>query len=79
MGQGQVGKTSLVSLFVTSEHIHTFDASLGELVNIHFNNNKARMSYSCERLVFHGFNAYPWIAFRYNDASRLGRYDVRLM
>ena len=51
VGQGQVGKTSLVSLFVTSEHIHTFDASLGELVNIHFNNNKARMSYSCERLV----------------------------
>ena len=29
-------------------------------------------AYSCERLVFQGFNAYPWIAFRYNDASRLG-------
>ena len=42
VGQGQVGKTSLVSLFVTSEHIHTFDASLGELVDIHFNNIVAK-------------------------------------
>ena len=31
MGDCQVGKTSLVSLFLTSEHIHTFDSSLGEL------------------------------------------------
>ena len=30
MGDCQVGKTSLVSQFVTSEHIHTFDSSLGE-------------------------------------------------
>ena len=67
MGQGQVGKTSLVSLFVTSEHIHTFDASLGELVNIHFNNNKARMSYSCERLV-----CKIRTKIRCIDASKLG-------
>ena len=31
MGDCQVGKTSLVSQFITSEHIHTFDSSLGEL------------------------------------------------
>ena len=30
MGDCQVGKTSLVSQFITSEHIHTFDSSLGE-------------------------------------------------
>ena len=30
IGEGQVGKTSLVSQFITSEHIHTFDASLGQ-------------------------------------------------
>lgn len=29
IGDGHVGKTSLISQFITSEHMHTFDASLG--------------------------------------------------
>ena len=30
IGDTQVGKTSLVSQFLTSEHMHTFDASLDD-------------------------------------------------
>ena len=30
IGDGQVGKTSLVSQFLTSEHMYTFDASLDD-------------------------------------------------
>ena len=37
---------------------------------------KARMFYSCERLVFHSFNVYPLGTFRYTDSSWLGWYDV---
>ena len=29
MGESQVGKTSLVSQFLTSEYMNTYDASLG--------------------------------------------------
>ena len=30
IGDGHVGKTSLISQFITSEHMHTFDASLDD-------------------------------------------------
>ena len=38
--------------------------------------HKARMSYSCERLVIPDFTAYPLKTFRNTDASRLGSYDL---
>ena len=31
MGDAGVGKTALVSQFMTSEYMHTYDASLGKL------------------------------------------------
>lgn len=31
LGEASVGKTALVSQFMTSEYMHTYDASLGEL------------------------------------------------
>lgn len=39
MGDAGVGKTALVSQFMTSEYMHTYDASLGKLQgkdNTHF-------------------------------------------
>lgn len=30
LGEASVGKTALVSQFMTSEYMHTYDASLGE-------------------------------------------------
>lgn len=36
MGDAGVGKTALVSQFMTSEYMHTYDASLGELQGILF-------------------------------------------
>ena len=30
LGDASVGKTALVSQFMTSEYMHTYDASLGE-------------------------------------------------
>ena len=38
--------------------------------------NKARITHSCERLVFQGFIAYQWKTFKYSDASKLSWYDV---
>ena len=37
-----------------------------------FIQNKARMSYGCERLDLQGFNVYPLRTFKYTDASILG-------
>lgn len=33
LGEASVGKTALVSQFMTSEYMHTYDASLGESLN----------------------------------------------
>ena len=48
-------------------------------IGVLIESNKVRMSQSCERLIFQGFNAYSWRTFRYTDASKLGWYDVIMM
>lgn len=34
LGDAGVGKTALVNQFMTSEYMHTYDASLGKLLHI---------------------------------------------
>ena len=48
-------------------------------IGVLIESNKVRMSQSCERLIFQGFNAYPWKTFRYTGPSKLGWYDVMIM
>lgn len=44
LGEASVGKTALVSQFMTSEYMHTYDASLGEC------NQKSKRSFPNEAL-----------------------------
>lgn len=39
LGDSGVGKTALVSQFMTSEYINTYDASLGKSMNSYMTNN----------------------------------------
>ena len=48
-------------------------------IGVLIESNKVRMSHSCERLIFQGFNAYPWRTFWYTGPSKLGWYDVMIM
>ena len=42
-------------------------------IGVLIESNKVRMSQSCERLIFQGFNAYPLKTFRYTGPSKLLR------
>lgn len=45
--------------FFTTRHFRSRSCWCSQILNL-WEQNKAKMSYSCKKLVFRGFNAYPW-------------------
>lgn len=66
LGEASVGKTALVSQFMTSEYMHTYDASLGEC------NQKSKRSFPNEALSLVLSRWWVWRKVRECPARRRG-------
>lgn len=64
LGYSGVGKTALVSQFMTSEYINTYDASLGKFVHHPFTTNNAATSFNarCETQDLFSINEIDYSA-----------------